>query len=128
MTQEQILEGTRAIAIFMGAKVEEPYSHYEGISGTMFYYEKNDSPGMYRNLSISALKYHSSWDWLMPVCVKINRTNTFDTCTDGKYYNRNPYWVGQLQDLSDRLSSLDISKMFEQVVSTIKWYNENKPS
>lgn len=74
MTQEQILEGNKLIALFMGAKVHQAYSDTQGLSGLMFYYEKDTSPEIFRNLPLSAIKYHSSWDWLIPVIRKAKMT------------------------------------------------------
>ena len=32
---------------------------------------------------VDDLKYHTSWDWLMPVVLKTKDTATFDNCIDG---------------------------------------------
>lgn len=61
MTQEEILEGNRLIAEFMG-----------GINAPPFYgVETWDIPNM--NGYQYVLFYDSSWDWLMPVVAKIQK-------------------------------------------------------
>ena len=70
MTDKEILENNQIIATFMGAKVHKPYSDYEGVSGLIFYYDKNLSPVMRKNLPLSEIKYDTSWDWLMGVYTK----------------------------------------------------------
>ena len=56
------------------------------------------------------LKYHTSWDWLMPVvqkCYKINNEENFDK-------------------LSDAVSTLSIDNTYKEVVEFIKKYNEDE--
>jgi len=57
---KDIIENNCLIAEFMGVNVGE-YTTYEEESPTQY------APG--------DLKYHESWDWLMPVCHKIALMN-----------------------------------------------------
>lgn len=103
MTTEQIKEGNRLLAEFMGWK----------ITGTQFrnipdnYKDPNDSDNI---LSIDDFEYHSSWDWLMPVVQKIKAT---DTGLD----------VYSLY-VEDSLRTANIKEVYEAVIDFIKNYNE----
>ena len=70
---------------------------------------------------INEMKYSSSWDWLMPVINKIdsyvNEKLSFSKLDD---YRTN--WA-----MIDRPSKYPISRVYEQVIQFIQWYNkENK--
>lgn len=77
MTQEEILEGNKLIAEFMGGI----YSHYAsawGFGNARIEHEDLKVQGkVYKNAVWAErfeteLKYHSSWDWLMPCIGKIS--------------------------------------------------------
>ena len=101
MTQEEIIKGNKIIAEFMGAKMI--VTDYYGINIIKFPDESTKD--------LFALKYHCSWDWLMPVVKK---------CLT----------VGDNSDMWDvlfnALSMVEIDSLFGAVVDFIKWYNENK--
>ena len=59
MTSEEILDGNKLIAEFLGIN-KKVY----GETGTTYYID--DTP-----YQLVKLKYYSSWDWLMPVVEKI---------------------------------------------------------
>lgn len=59
----------------------------------------------------SQLKYHASWDWLIPVV---------DLCA-----GRCKYSI-QRDRITFALLSIDIKKIYEAVVQFIEWYNEQK--
>ena len=61
MTDKEILDGNKLVAEFMGAKMW--VENYHGINIIKF---PNES-----TFDLFGLKYHSSWDWLMPVIGKI---------------------------------------------------------
>ena len=64
-----------------------------------------DGRGIY---AFSDMKYHTSWDWLMPVvqkCYKIDNEEGFDS-------------------LVDAVSTLDIDGTYKAVVEFIKEYNK----
>ena len=117
MSKEEILEGNKLIAEFMGAEVSQAYSKTKEQDGLMFYYQKDSSPATYRNLSSAAIKYHSSWEWLMPVYIKIVREKLWDSYEEG---------VIIFNILYDRLADAEgIDKVYESIVEFIKWYNQN---
>lgn len=117
MTQEEIIKGNKLIAEFNGKGNYSYYGHSIELYGTP-HYPKNK------------IKYHISWDWLMPVVEKIIKEYMTD------YYNEydmgipNSYYVAIGSD--GKYSSQGISKnslieaTWLSVIEFIKWYNKNK--
>lgn len=69
-TQLSIEAGNKIIGEFMGYRMfDKRYPKSHGIGAPEA--EWND-------MIIQKAKYHSSWDWIMPVIEKINATNQFD--------------------------------------------------
>ena len=73
-----------------------------GDDKTMYY---DDAENLHPPTPINELKFHSSWDWLMPVVKKCMRTG-----------ENTDYW----DDIFDALSLLSISAVYEEVVEFIK--------
>src|SRR5690242_19234149 len=70
MTEQQIQTGNRLIAQFMGAKFRNaPEGHLE--EDELIFPEGKSPYDFLNQVRISSLKYHSSWDWIMPVVEKI---------------------------------------------------------
>lgn len=63
------------------------------------------------------MQYHEKWDWLMPVCAKLDSLRV-DPPHNNKYV-----------ELSDELDLIvafyEISPLYNQVIKMIVWYNEN---
>jgi len=97
MTQQEILEGNKLIAEFMGNEKVN----------------KNTSDDVY----FHHYKYHSSWDWLVPACRKwgiLSETENIG-CKDYE----------DLSDALDaEISTYLIEPTFNQLVLCIKWYNQ----
>jgi len=127
MKKEQVLEGNKLIAEFMGAEIKgnlcKFYKHpiFDVI-------EIEFSP-------INWLNYRSSWDWLMPVVEKIeSSTNAVFQIYARAIVCIYDYNIWQCND--DRLDlrhqydfTFDSSKreaVYKAVVEFIKWYNQNK--
>lgn len=73
---------------------------------------------------LSLLKYHTSWDWLIPVVKKIF------TLSFSEVKGLEEEWSNKNKGLFDPdLCGLhsDISTVYNCTVEFIKWYNENKP-
>lgn len=64
MTKEEILEGNKLIAEFIQLRGE-----YDEDKDLIYLESDIDGKGVY---SFSELKYHTSWDWLMPCIGKIS--------------------------------------------------------
>ena len=73
------------------------------------------------------LKYHISWDWLMPVVEKINLLDDFRHSIHITTY-RTHLLDNRVNDGFDEFFVEDstILATYKAVVEFIKWYNENK--
>ena len=99
MESDLILNGNKLIAEFMG----ETKTDY-------------GKPAKY--LREDLIFYHSSWDWLMPVCKKLGYLAENKVIPFSKDYE---YWCDQLEDSITR--TYDIEPAFKRVVDFIQWYN-----
>ena len=85
---------------------------------------------------LNELKFHSSWDWLMPVVEKIQE-ETFDNSfkigngwvavkhyySESLYSEKEQGSYERYYDIKKDVSTLD--NAYKAVVEFIKWYNEN---
>lgn len=127
MTNKNIIEGNVDIAQFMGYTYY-PWNHPDLIkeSGrgdcgwkkhidasqfSKFNTMKNLPPNSYLCRNNNGLKYHESYDWLIPVAKKIKRINN-DMSRDV---------VEELQE-----NIFDIEASWLTVVIFVKWYKKNK--
>ena len=69
-------------------------------------------------LKIEEAKFHSSWDWLIPVVEKITSMDIYIKYKD--------YSCGQFNDGGIYINTKSIENTFSDVVEFIKWYNKNK--
>ncbi len=69
MTQEEIIEGRILIENFMELRVD---SFPNGLSDSWYVDHKNPD-SVYNGMSPNEAKFHSSWDWIIPVVEKINK-------------------------------------------------------
>lgn len=115
------IEQNKLIAEFMGAKMRKNGYFYDGITF---------STG-WNTCRPENMKYHDSWDWLMPVVDKIEALRDEE--------NHQPLVdVHIVQDSAtiEGLSSdgvfftgagkTKIASTFDVIVQFIQWYNENK--
>jgi len=126
MENKEIIEGNKLIAEFMGGKyrkgnkkqsIEE---RYFGLIEKGYYHW------------VSELRYHKSWDWIMPVVEKIEKLGCIveisyslvcmcRICVIGKKYEK------AFNITNDNNGGLEpIIAVYKSVVEFIKWYNENK--
>lgn len=122
MENKEIIEGNKLIAFFMDL-TDNNY-------GQQFIVENNKDW-----VSASNLKFHTSWDWLMPVVEKIKKLefefNTFSDYTKTEKY-RNEVRISELSvDKYCRILIRNtdmLDAIFNAVVEFIKWYNETQPN
>lgn len=109
MTNEEILEGNKLIAEFMG---------FEFNKSKIIYDPTDTNPeGKLIGYPLSNLKYHSSWDWLIPVIDKIHSSN---------YYV--DYYLSELGQFNNgvHINTKFIEVSFDSVIEFIKWYNSKQ--
>lgn len=115
MTKEE-KEGNVLIAKFMKTELQ--------VNSTVHYrYRVSKS---LPDLSINELKYHSSWDWQVPVWAKLSlqikelsKGLSLRTLTEYKIRDYE-------NDYIDAIFDNDVSKGFEAIIDIIEWYNLNK--
>lgn len=96
-------ESNTLIANFLGLELQE--------DNTYFDYESNEY------INIEDLNYNTSWDMLMLVVSKIFETDLYYS----KYidYNSSMFSEGKIE------LSTDITKVYEQCVDFIEWWNKS---
>ena len=84
-----------------------------------------DDYGPHHGLKYPEMKYHTSWDWLMPVGKKIR-----DLLSD-MLAKRPPHTACRGDvievDITCALHEYDITKVHENIYVFIQWYNSQKP-
>jgi hypothetical protein len=100
-------ENNKLIAEFMGVYYNENdetyYSNCCELDSTM------DSP-RYITDDPTELKFHTSWDWLMPVIDKCYELTEDD----------------EMMEIVTHLQVIDMNNTHKAVVEFIKWYNKSK--
>ena len=122
-------ENNKLIAEFMGLTVERDrynragfkipeHSRLVGIEGN------SESSDFYqlKHFGIES-KYHTSWDWLMPVVKKI-KTWYYKSPRDNYYKFTDA--CGGIEQFKNNLFQVEIELTYKAVVEFIKYYNENK--
>jgi hypothetical protein len=107
-------EKNRMIAEFMGATITD----IKGIQKPIYY------PIMGKSVFVNKLKYHTSWDWLMPVVEKIEQTN--DGCTLVIIEDERCHIDNQKEFHIDSVGHTKIEAVHNAAVAFIEWYNENE--
>lgn len=105
----------RLIALFMGAEEYEPnWFRFNSPPIKLTLYESN------LIWNIECMQYSSSFDWLIPVCRKLD-----------SYYNenwnanQNSEYVSLSNRLDDNISLYEILPVYKTVIDFIMWVNNN---
>ncbi|MFA5398779.1 MAG: hypothetical protein WC346_22385 [Methanogenium sp.] len=119
MRKREILKNNKLIAEFMG--------HYHSKKG--FLHFKEGFSNSYVENNLQDIKYHSSWDWLMPVVIKIGKVH---------YGPEREFLISSsLKIINDVSVSVfhngfapfnimnTLEDVYKGVVEYIKWYNKN---
>lgn len=118
MTKEEIFEGNKFIVQFMEVDKKILSAGYiHSWSDPPFYYTTENSKEKVIHNIIKYSKYHSSYDWLMPVLRKILDITFSD---EDKETSDSSYFY----DIRDCLP--DIDSTYRAIVDFIKLYNTKK--
>ncbi len=118
-SEKEIIEGNKLIAEFMKIQTEK----------IGYYYNKEFYGGM--AFAISEMKYHSSWDWLMPVVEKIEKLRVgLNASVCVEYMSNNQKFNFKIFDEFYNFSVVKAGNIenklitiWEAVIEFIKWYN-----
>lgn len=125
MTKEsQVIEGNKLIGEFMGAK----RSTVDGDKRYLRFPDPHAGTDTYAFYP-RELKYHSSWDWLMPVVEKIIQIDGVDVETLNwlvkiKYDDGENVIVISSMDSLKKKGATMIQAYYNTVVQFIQWYNQ----
>lgn len=125
MTQEEILEGNKLIAEFMGAEKVDKHPQSKSTVVT-FKLGKTTIVS-----SLGNFKFHSSWDWLMPIVEKIQHMdNKFEVNIDFQIHLMGAVELHINHKRVFGMTAFEpgtlINAVYEGVVEFIKWYNKQK--
>lgn len=122
-------EKNRMIAEFMGGLTKDKM---ESLTKNEIWIPKYGVCMLYNGSP--AMKYHTSWEWLMPVVDKIEdlgcKFDMFPSKTKKKYYIATLMtYVNNTFKLNKSFAATGdtrIQPVYDVVVQFIEWYNENK--
>ncbi len=119
MEDVNVIEGNKIIAKFMdGVYCEYPDKIFPGEFGYRFPAEIQNSSWW----NEKSLKYHSSWDWIMPVWKKIGgKMYEIRRTVSGEEYQRAAVLT---QHVLKAFQKADIDSAFLWIVESVKWYNQ----
>ena len=123
-----IQKGNELIAEFMGAKVIETYyNEKKEIDHYLYDFGGNKKEVYYpddytRYHASSMLRYHCSWDWLIPVCKKWNALDKKDISTS----IAQDRYVDLCELLDIKVTYYQIEAVFDQIVQNLEWLKEYK--
>jgi hypothetical protein len=127
MTEQEIIEGHKLIAILDGWKLKgepeytKPYSIFEKYFDDSGYPKQipftNPNGEVYEDFT-KLMKYHTSWDWLMPAWYKFRGLSLpYELChLHANYCAR----------ISQQIAYGTIANVYPVLVNAIKWYNQQK--
>ena len=109
MNQEQIIAGNKLIVEFMNVKPTfNSYSNKYTWNDGIFFSVATTTEELTMNAIVKYVKYHTEWNWLMPVVKKIQSVTEEPE---------------EIDDLRDMLWLGSVSDVYEVVVDTIDRYN-----
>jgi len=123
------IENNVRIGKFMGIDYAQPAEN-------KIVYYRNDGQLIHGEENPTELKYHISWDWLMPVVDKIEAMGLhFNIKTNESWID----WLGTENEHLELLQKYDeatfevnyeatkIESVYKTVLQFVNFYNENKP-
>ena len=148
MTDKKIIEENKLIAEFMEYEQEDKDSNFitDHLVCLKEEYWNSTEDDWTNSLSPSEMKFHSSWDWLMPVVDKIEEISFTDDNIKSEYvpYTKHPFTIDMSYNYAKvkvdndfKIENLredginfkihrgsKINACYEAVVEFIKWYNK----
>jgi hypothetical protein len=119
MRKREILKNNKLIAKFMG--------HYQPKKG--FLHFKEGFTNQYVENNLQDIQYHSSWDWLMPVVIKIGKVHygpEREFLISSALKTINDVSVRAFHNGSVPFNVMNtLEDVYKGVVEYIKWYNKN---
>jgi hypothetical protein len=118
MKKEEIIEGNRLIVEFMGLR---PFDTGLGFAISPDHCHCNEATEEKAMKGFSEIaRYHSSWDWLIPVCRKFEGILS-KFCTEGHEILFHRYNL-----VCRGVKAYDIEQVFDAMIGLIKYYKENE--
>lgn len=111
MREQEIIEGNKLIAEFMGAKIEQ------GGNDEWYAMDIPLPDGTLTGIHLKDLKYNSSWEWLMKVVEKI-----IPEFRPRAVNKKHPFFLIQY----NLIQANGKESVWLAVVDFIKWHNDNK--
>lgn len=111
------IENNKIIAEFMGLKKFQSqldYTIYDIPQHKIDVVTEQNGGTLFAEMD---LKYHSDWNWLMPVLSK---------CLEGEAEHNDNIANETIKVMYEHLCDQDINGVFESCVKFIKWHNEQK--
>lgn len=128
MEQSEIIEGNSAIMEFMGYKlagdgIGRPFNITK--PGESDWYLASWSVEGFHQYLVDEIKYHSSWDWLMPVVEKIESMGHKTIIGGGDFWGNycNILHSNGSLDKAMGQGETKIEAVYKSIVEFILWYN-----
>ncbi len=135
MTQQEIISGNKLIAEFMGAKktgastslgngkISNEYRVNVTEQIEAIFYDKEGAWNDFKDL-----KFHSSWDWLMPVVEKIESLSKNPCIQWWATIYANTCSIADEDEnvICDVPANTKIEATWKAVIDFITWHNQNK--
>jgi hypothetical protein len=131
MNHSEIAEGNRKIAIFMGASLlrteEAEMPHGSHASVTLEYWKRPKGlPGLCDDYAdMGHFKYDRSWDWIMPVLVKIADAGYEYSLGRSKYGPHCSIWLNATDQIGMFAETTQMA-VWKTVINFIDLYNSKQ--
>lgn len=120
------LENNRVVAVFMGAIAQQWYPESKVYNQTGIHFEYplgGIYPDNQRHHADQLLKYHKSFDWLIPAWHKFHELVLEQVFTKNNYNLLSKFDLIVL-DFNAFIAENNCQKAFNKLVEGLKWYNE----
>jgi hypothetical protein len=116
MAQKEIIEGNKLIAEFMGFE----FGGVAFLTPHKKILANGDESSLYFP---EDLKFHSSWDWLIPVVEKIEKEGFIFYIKENESSIENHWDNALIKSFGDYVAPTKIQACYMAVINFIKWYN-----